>query len=90
MSAGIELRQAREKRGWSQKELSARTRISIEVLQAIEMLARERRLSLQDLANEAFADLLKKHHRPVGLQAALKASLRSLPANDQPQARKRR
>ncbi len=39
---------------------------------------------------KAFADLLKKHHRPVGLQAALKASLRTLPANDQPQTRKRR
>jgi cytoskeleton protein RodZ len=36
MSAGIELRLAREKRGWSQEELSARTRISLQVLQAIE------------------------------------------------------
>ena len=70
--------------------INKRIAFKAEVLQAIEMLARERRLSLQDLANEAFADLVNKLHGPVGLQAALKASLRSLPANDQPQARKRR
>ena len=65
--------------------INKRIAFKAEVLQAIELLARERGLSLQDLADEAFADLLKKHHRPVGLQAALKASLRTLPANDQPQ-----
>ncbi len=29
----------------------------------------------QDLADEAFADLLKKHKRPVGLKAALQESV---------------
>lgn len=70
--------------------IKKRVDFNAEVLRAIEMLASERGLSLQDLANEAFADLLKKYRRPVGLQAALKASLRSLPANDEPQVRKRR
>ncbi|MGE8942663.1 ribbon-helix-helix domain-containing protein [Leptospira interrogans] len=70
--------------------INKRIAFKAEVLHAIALLARERGLSLQDLADEAFADLLKKHHRPVGLQAALKASLRTLPANDQPQGRKRR
>ena len=37
----------------------------------------------QDLANEAFADLLKKYHRPVTLKDALKQNVRGVPANDQ-------
>ena len=38
--------------------------------------------SLQELADEAFGDLLKKHGRPVTLQQALRESLRRHPAND--------
>jgi hypothetical protein len=32
-------------------------------------------VSFQDLSDEAFADLLKKHRQPVGLKAALKESV---------------
>jgi hypothetical protein len=39
-------------------------------------------------ADEAFADLLKKHRRPVGLRNALHQSLWRFPANAN--ARKRR
>jgi hypothetical protein len=47
--------------------------------------------SLQELADEAFRDLLKKHHRPVTLKEMLRASARSLPANDShPRRRKGR
>ena len=38
--------------------------------------------SLQDLADEAFRDLLRKHGRPVTLKEALRESARRLPAND--------
>ena len=38
--------------------------------------------SLQELADEAFADLLKKHRRPVTLKQALKRSAKQMPAND--------
>jgi hypothetical protein len=31
--------------------------------------------TIQELADEAFADLLKKHHRPVELKEALRASV---------------
>jgi hypothetical protein len=31
--------------------------------------------SFQEIADEAFADLLKKHKQPVGLKAALKESV---------------
>jgi hypothetical protein len=51
------------------------------VLEAVELLAADEKKSFQDLAEEAFADLLKKHRRPVGLANALKQSLRHLPAN---------
>jgi hypothetical protein len=34
----------------------------------------EKGASFQDLADEAFKDLLKKHHQPIGLKAALKES----------------
>jgi hypothetical protein len=37
--------------------------------------------SLQELAEAAFADLLKKHGRPVTLKQALKKSLRRQPSN---------
>jgi hypothetical protein len=42
---------------------------------AIDALARQRGISFQDLSDEAFADLLKKHRQPVGLKAALKESV---------------
>ena len=32
-------------------------------------------MDFQELAKEAFADLLKKHKQPVGLKAALKESV---------------
>ncbi len=52
------------------------------VLQQVELLARDLHKPFQALAEEAFGDLLKKHHRVVGLEAQLKASLRRVPAND--------
>ncbi len=51
------------------------------VLQAIELLGADERKCFQELADEAFADLLKKHQRPVGLRNALHQSLRRAPAN---------
>jgi len=49
---------------------------------ALRLLSGDSMKSLQELAEEAFADLLKKHGRPASLQAALKESLRRRPAND--------
>lgn len=42
---------------------------------ALKELAASRMATFQDLADEAFADLLKKHRRPVDLKAALKQSI---------------
>jgi len=53
-----------------------------ETLSALKLLAGDRASSLQELADEAFRDLLKKHGRPTNLKDALRQSLRRIPAND--------
>jgi hypothetical protein len=42
---------------------------------ALDTVMRDKDKSFQDLADEAFADLLKKYRQPVGLKAALKESV---------------
>lgn len=54
---------------------------------ALDLLSRDSLKSIQELADEAFTDLLKKHHRPVTLKEALRQSLRREPANDPAPAR---
>jgi len=57
---------------------------------ALHLLSRDSLKSLQELADEAFADLLRKHDRPLTLKDALRHSVRRLPANDASGRRKRR
>jgi hypothetical protein len=45
-----------------------------ETWQALHLLAKDSMSSFQELADEAFRDLLRKHNRPVGLSAALRQS----------------
>jgi hypothetical protein len=59
-----------------------RVQFDDETWHALDLLARESMKDFQELADEAFADLLKKHDRPVTLQQALKESVRRHPAND--------
>lgn len=51
-----------------------RVTIDDETWTVLDLLAKDRMASFQELADEAFADLLKKHGRPVGLKAALRQS----------------
>jgi hypothetical protein len=51
-----------------------RVQIDNESWAALDLLARERMMTFQELADEAFADLLRKHGRPVDLRAALRRS----------------
>ena len=44
-------------------------------LKALELLAADRKVSLQDLVDEAIADLLKKHRRPVTTKEMFAQSL---------------
>ena len=51
-----------------------RVNIDDETWMALDLLARDRVATFQEIADEAFADLLKKHGRPVDLKAALRRS----------------
>ena len=45
--------------------------------QALDLLARDSMKTLQELADEAFRDLLRKYERPTDLKTALRQSARS-------------
>jgi len=51
-----------------------RVQFDDETWQALDVLARDRMANFQELADEAFADLLRKHGRPTDLTAALRKS----------------
>ena len=71
---------------------SVRKRIAFdaETWQALHHLSLDSMKSLQELADEAFRDLLKKHRRPTTLKEMLRASVRSYPANDSSPRKKRK
>ena len=60
-----------------------------ETFDALKLLAGDRTSTLQELADEAFRDLLKKYGRPTSLKDALRQSLRTIPANDQGRVRRK-
>ena len=61
---------------------------------ALDLLAHDRMMTFQELANEAFADLLKKHNRPVDLRSALRksagATAKIVPLQPKPKPRRKR
>jgi hypothetical protein len=71
------------------KKASADTRRKLiafdsETWHALDLLARDSMKSWQELADEAFRDLLGKHGRPTDLRAALKQSMKSAPTQSAP------
>lgn len=60
-----------------------------ETWQAVHRLSLESMKTLQELADEAFRDLLKKHRRPSSLKEMLRQSARLHPANDESTDRRR-
>jgi hypothetical protein len=52
-----------------------RVQFDDETWAAIDAVVRGRSKSFQELADEAFKDLLKKYRQPVGLKAALRESV---------------
>ena len=59
-----------------------------DTLSKLTQLGRDRMGTLQELADEAFADLLKKHGVPIDLKDALRKSARE--ATSAPMLRKRK
>ena len=53
----------------------------------LKQLARDRMATIQELADEAFADLLKKHGIPVDLKDALRKSASQPPTRDNARSR---
>jgi len=51
-----------------------RVQFDSETWLALDQLAKDRMQTFQELAEEAFGDVLKKHGRPVGLREALRKS----------------
>ena len=54
--------------------IGKRVQFDDETWAAINLLRQERRRSFQQLADEAFRDLLEKYHRPTDLKTQLKES----------------
>ena len=69
-----------------------RVQFDEETWQALALLARDRMMDFQELADEAFRDLLHKHGRPADLKSALRQSVGQAAAADVPKntQRKRR
>ena len=67
-----------------------RVQFDAETWQALDLLARDRMMDFQELADEAFRDLLRKHGRPTDLRSALRqsagagATIHKLPAGKPP------
>ena len=57
-----------------------------ETWNALDLMARDKMMTLQELVDEAFRDLLKKHGRPTDLRSALKQSARDIAANQNKKA----
>jgi hypothetical protein len=51
-----------------------RVQFDAETWQALDLLARDRMMDFQELADEAFRDLLRKLGRPTDLRSALRQS----------------
>lgn len=61
-----------------------RVEFDIETWQALDVLARERMMTFQEVADEAFRDVLKKYGRPYDVRDALKKSARAVDAEKAP------
>jgi hypothetical protein len=57
-----------------------RIQLDDETWQALDLLSRDSMKTFQELADEAFDDLLKKYGRPTDLKTALKRSIQSAPS----------
>jgi hypothetical protein len=73
-----------------------RVQFDAETWHALDLLARDRMMDFQELADEAFRDLLRKHGRPTDLKTALRqsagvtAQIVKLPPKDKPARRRRK
>jgi len=72
----------------SPRDVGKRVAFDAATWAALDLYARDSMKSFQELADEAFADLLVKHKRPASLKDALRESARRIGANDNPKRRR--
>jgi hypothetical protein len=75
---------AKAKAGGAPREIGKRVTFDRATFMALDLYARDSMRSFQEIADEAFADLLAKHDRPTDLKDALRRSTRAIGANDNP------
>jgi hypothetical protein len=64
-------------RSQTERQIGKRVLFDAETWNALDLLAKGGMYDFQELADEAFRDLLKKHGRPTDLKDALKRSMRA-------------
>ena len=64
-----------------------RVQFDDETWMTLDLLARDRMMDFQELADEAFRDLLKKHGRPTDLRSALRQSVKAPAGVQEPATR---
>ena len=67
-----------------------RVQFDDETWHALNLLAHDQMKDFQELADEAFRDLLRKHNRPVDLKTALRESAREASSDSQGTGPKRK
>ena len=72
--------EAREK----SSSVGKKVKMDEQTWQILDLLARDRMMTFQELADEAFLDLLRKHGRPYDTRDAFKRTARAAQANDNP------
>jgi hypothetical protein len=70
------------------REIGKRVAFDRATWMALDLYARDSMKTFQELADEAFADLLVKHGRPTDLKDALRRSARRVGANDNPKRKR--
>ena len=70
--------------------IGKRVMFDVATWHALDLYARDSMKTFQELADEAFADLLAKHERPTSLKEALRASTQRIGANDNPKRGRKR
>ena len=72
----------------ARREVGKRVAFDRATWMALDLYARDSMKTFQELADEAFADLLAKHNRPTDLKEALRRSARRVGANDNPRRKR--
>jgi len=68
----------------SASNVGKRVAFDLATWQTLDLLARDRMMTFQELADEAFLDIMRKYDRPYDTRDALKRSARLAQANDNP------